>query len=360
MTQDLPARMLRLLSLLQMRRTWTGAELADRLDVTLRTVRRDIDRLRTLGYPVEGTTGTAGGYRLAAGADLPPLLLDDEEAVAIATALRTATSGVSGTAESAVRALAKLEQVLPARLRHQVAAIHAATTTVPWDQGPGADPSALAVLAAACRDHEIVTFTYASKSGGTTSRRVEPHSLVVAGTRWYLIAYDTTHTDWRTFRVDRLTEPAPTGHRVTPRELPATDPVAFLAARVAAAPTRYTLTVTVPTDAATVLERTQVLPERVRSTGAHTSTIELAADTARRIALQLFDLAPGPGSTFQGTPELAPHLNGFARLLQNVAGALTAGEPDETHRRRARRNPHPHRKGPLRSHGASPLACDVL
>ncbi|MEH6373823.1 transcriptional regulator [Streptomyces sp. KLMMK] len=331
MTQDLPARMLRLLSLLQMRRTWTGAELADRLDVTLRTVRRDIDRLRTLGYPVEGTTGTAGGYRLAAGADLPPLLLDDEEAVAIATALRTATSGVSGAAESAVRALAKLEQVLPARLRHQVAAIHAATATVPWDTGPGADPSALAVLAAACRDHEIVTFTYASKSGGTTPRRVEPHSLVVAGHRWYLIAYDTTHTDWRTFRVDRLTEPAPTGHRVTPRELPATDPLAFLAARIVATPARYTLSVTVPTDAATLLDRTQVLPERVRSVGAHTSTIELTADTPRRIALQLFDLAPEPGSTFQGNPELAQHLEEFAQLLQDAARALTASEPDEPH-----------------------------
>ncbi|MER7468118.1 YafY family protein [Streptomyces sp. NPDC097981] len=331
MTQDLPARMLRLLSLLQTRRAWTGGELADRLGVTLRTIRRDIDRLRELGYPVESTTGRTGGYRLAAGADLPPLLLDDEEAVAIATALRTATSGVSGIAESAVRALAKLEQVLPARLRHQVAAIHAATTTVPWDRGPGADPSALAVLAAACRDHEIVTFTYPSRSGGTAPRRVEPHSLVVAGTRWYLIAYDTDRTDWRTFRVDRLTYPVPTGHRVTPRELPATDPIAFLAARVAAAPARYTLSVTVPADAATVLDHTQVLPERVRSVGAHTSTIELAADAPRRIALQLFDLAPGPGSTFQGSPELAPHLKEFAQLLQDVARALTTSEPDEPH-----------------------------
>lgn len=331
MPQDLPARMLRLLSLLQTRRAWTGDELADRLGVTLRTIRRDIDRLRELGYPVESTTGRTGGYRLAAGADLPPLLLDDEEAVAIATALRTATSGVSGIAESAVRALAKLEQVLPARLRHQVAAIHAATATVPWDQGPGADPSALAVLAAACRDHEIVTFTYASRSGGRAPRRVEPHSLVVAGTRWYLIAYDTDHTDWRTFRVDRLTEPAPTGRRVTPRELPAIDPIAFLAARVAAAPARYTLSVTVPSDAATVLERIQVLPERVRSAGAHTSTIELAADAPCRIALQLFDLAPGPGRTFQGSPELAPYLEEFAQLLQDAARALTAGEPGEPH-----------------------------
>ncbi|KOU51845.1 helix-turn-helix transcriptional regulator, partial [Streptomyces sp. WM6378] len=302
MSQDLPARMLRLLSLLQTRRAWSGGELADRLGVTLRTVRRDIDRLRVLGYPVESTTGRTGGYRLAAGADLPPLLLDDEEAVAIATALRTATSGVSGIAESAVRALAKLEQVLPARLRHQVAAIHAATVPVPWDQGPGADPSALATLAAACRDHEIVTFTYASRSSGTTPRRVEPHSLVVAGSRWYLIAYDTQRTDWRTFRVDRLTEPAPTGRRVTPRELPAGDPVAFLAARVAAAPARYTLSVTVPAGAATVLQRTQILPERVRSVGARTSTVELAADAPRRIALQLFDLDPGPGSTFRGSP----------------------------------------------------------
>ncbi|MEI5098426.1 WYL domain-containing protein [Streptomyces sp. PmtG] len=332
MTQDLPARLLRLLSLLQTRRAWSGGELADRLGVTLRTVRRDIDRLRELGYPVQSTTGRTGGYRLAAGADLPPLLLDDEEAVAIATALRTATSGVSGIADSAVRALVKLEQVLPARLRHQVAAIHTATATVPWDTGPGAAPSALATLAAACRDHEILTFTYASRSGGMAPRRAEPHSLVVAGSRWYLIAYDTDHTDWRTFRVDRLTDPAPTGRRVTPRELPATDPVAFLAARIAAAPARYTLTVTVPADAPAVIERTQVLPARVRSVGGHASTIELAADDPRRIALQLFDLAPGPGSTFQGSPELAQHLQEFAQLLREVARALaTTDGPDEPH-----------------------------
>ncbi|MGW7079918.1 helix-turn-helix transcriptional regulator [Streptomyces sp. NPDC054866] len=168
---------------LQTRRTWTGDELADRLGVTLRTIRRDIDRLRTLGYPVEGTTGTAGGYRLAAGADLPPLLLDDDEAVAIAVPLRTAAAGVAGIEETAVRALAKPEQVLPIRLRHQVATIQAAASPlpVPWSTGPRADPSTLALLAAACRDHEVVTFTYRRGSGETGPRRVEPCALVAAG-----------------------------------------------------------------------------------------------------------------------------------------------------------------------------------
>ncbi|PSJ27113.1 DNA-binding transcriptional regulator, partial [Streptosporangium nondiastaticum] len=212
--------MLRLLSLLQTRRTLSGAEPADRLGVTLRTIRRDIDRLRELGYPVEGTTGTAGGYRLAPGTDLllpPPLLLDDEEAVAIAVALRTA-AGVAGIEETALRALAKLEQVLPHRLRHQVTAIQATTAPlpVPWSTGPRADPSTLAVLAAACRDHEILTFTYRTGSGETGQCRVEPHTLVAADPLWYLVAYDTEPGAWRLFRVDRLTGPAPTGHRTPP------------------------------------------------------------------------------------------------------------------------------------------------
>ncbi|MEU5304291.1 transcriptional regulator [Streptomyces noursei] len=321
MTQDLPARMLRLLSLLQMRRNWTGADLAERLGVTLRTIRRDIDRLRDLGYPVHGTTGKAGGYRLAAGTDLPPLLLDDEEAVAIAAALRTATSGVRGIEESAVRALAKLEQVLPARLRHHVAALHTATVPVPWAGGPQADPSTLATLAAACRDHEVVTFTYASKSDAAVGRRrAEPHGLVVAGDRWYLVAYDTDRADWRTFRVDRLTDPAPTGRRVTPRPLPAANAAAFLAARIAAAPAPYTLTATVPLDAETLRARPGTLPDRVRPVDEHTSTLDLTADDPRHLAAQLFHL--DPGSTVNGPAELAPHLEELGQLLLRTARAL--------------------------------------
>ncbi|MGW6526666.1 helix-turn-helix transcriptional regulator [Streptomyces venezuelae] len=329
MTQDLPARMLRLLSLLQTRRTWTGDELADRLGVTLRTIRRDIDRLRTLGYPVEGTTGTSGGYRLAAGADLPPLLLDDDEAVAIAVALRTAAAGVAGIEETAVRALAKLEQVLPIRLRHQVATIQATASPlpVPWSTGPTADPSTLALLAAACRDHEIVTFTYRRGSGETGPRRVEPHALVAADPVWYLVAYDTDHDEWRLFRVDRLTDPAPTGHRVTPRELPAPDAAAYVAERLAAAPARYAFHATVPADADTVRARTWSLPGRVHPVDDHTSTLDLAADNPQHVAEQLLGIDLGPDDTIHGTPELAPHLEKAAQRLLRVARALT--RPDE-------------------------------
>ncbi|MFI6769604.1 helix-turn-helix transcriptional regulator [Streptomyces sp. NPDC050355] len=325
MTQDLPARMLRLLSLLQTRRTWSGAELAERLGVTLRTIRRDIDRLRDLGYPVEGTTGQAGGYRLAAGADLPPLLLDDEEAVAIAVALRTAASGVAGIEETAVRALAKLEQVLPVRLRHQVATIQATTAPLPlpWSTGPTADPSTLATLAAACRDHELVAFTYETGSGEIGQRRVEPHALVAADPVWYLVAYDTEHEQWRLFRVDRITDPAPTGRRVTPRELPAPDAAAYVAERLAAAPARYTFHASVPADADTVRARTYSLPGRVRPVDDHTSTLDLAANNPRRIAEQLLTIDLGPDDTIHGTPELAPYLEQLGRRLLRAAGALT-------------------------------------
>ncbi|MCC3771282.1 YafY family protein, partial [Streptomyces sp. UNOC14_S4] len=194
MTTDMPARMLRLLALLQTRREWPGMELADRLGVTTRTLRRDIERLRELGYPVDGTTGRAGGYRLAAGTAMPPLLLDDDEAIAIAVALRTATTNISGIEETALRALAKLEQVLPARLRTQVAALqHATTAPVTYGSATRTpvDPATLALLANACRDHEIVTFDYTTRHGTPSSRRTEPHSLVPAAGRWYLIAYDT-------------------------------------------------------------------------------------------------------------------------------------------------------------------------
>ncbi|GAA2466911.1 helix-turn-helix transcriptional regulator [Streptomyces mauvecolor] len=162
--------------------------------------------MRTLGCPVQGTTGQAGGCKLAAGTDLPPILLDDEEAVAIAVALHTATSGVAGIEETVVRALAKLEQALRVRLRRQVTAIQstAAPLPVPWSTGPTGDPSTLATLAAACREHETLTFTYRRGSGKTGRRRVEPHTLVAADPiwnliayDWNLIAYDTEHAEWR-------------------------------------------------------------------------------------------------------------------------------------------------------------------
>ncbi|MDO0931936.1 YafY family protein [Streptomyces sp. DG2A-72] len=224
------ARLLRLLSLLQAHREWSGADLAERLGVTPRTVRRDVDRLRELGYPVNASPGTGGGYQLGAGAELPPLLLDDDEAVAVAVGLRTAAGqGIEGIGETSVRALAKLEQVLPSRLRRRVGALNA--FTVPMLRGPqpsAVDPAVLTELANLCRDAERLRFEYRTHEGAVTRRTVEPHRLVCTERRWYLVAWDLDRDDWRTFRVDRITPKPPHGPRFTPRKPPADDLAAYV------------------------------------------------------------------------------------------------------------------------------------
>ncbi|MFE5216890.1 MULTISPECIES: helix-turn-helix transcriptional regulator [Streptomyces] len=225
------ARLLRLLSLLQAHREWSGPELAERLGVTARTVRRDVDRLRELGYPVNASPGTGGGYQLGAGAELPPLLLDDDEAVAVAVGLRTAAGqGIEGIGETSVRALAKLEQVLPNRLRRRVGALNA--FTVPMLRGgpplTPVDPGLLTELAHLCRDAERLRFDYESHEGTASRRTVEPHRLVCTERRWYLVAWDVDRADWRTFRVDRITTRPPHGPRFTPREPPAEDLAAYV------------------------------------------------------------------------------------------------------------------------------------
>ena len=232
-------RLLKLLSLLQSRRTWTGAELAERLEVGRRTVRRDVDRLRRLGYPVHAAPGVAGGYQLGPGAELPPLLLDDEEAVAVAIALRTAAGGtVAGIEETSLRALAKLEQLLPSRLRRRMNALQTYTVSL-TAQGGTVAPDVLALIAAACRDHESLRFRYRSHERTTTRRRVEPHRLVHLGRRWYLVGWDVDRVDWRTFRVDRIEPRISTDRRFTPRRLPERDVGAYVAASVSAARDRY-------------------------------------------------------------------------------------------------------------------------
>lgn len=214
------ARLLKLLSLLQAHREWTGPDLADRLEVDVRTVRRDVSKLRTLGYPVNAAPGVAGGYQLAAGAHMPPLLLDDEEAVAVAMGLRTAAGGsISGIEESSVRALAKLEQVLPSRLRHRVNTLQSVTVSTARNGNP-VDAGHLTDIATTIRNKERLRFDYLSHDGSHSIRDVEPHRIVHNGWRWYLMAYDTERRDWRTFRVDRLTPKIPTGPRFTPREIP--------------------------------------------------------------------------------------------------------------------------------------------
>ncbi|MHA7304085.1 helix-turn-helix transcriptional regulator [Arthrobacter sp. TMN-49] len=217
---DTSVRLLRLLSLLQVQRDWSGADLAGRLEVTTRTVRNDIERLRILGYEVHSCTGITGGYRLAPGSTLPPLLLDDEEAVAVAVGLATAASGsVAGLEETSLRAMAKLEQTLPTRLRHRVDALRLATVSA-TGRGPTVEARILTVIAGTCRDHQQLSFDYLGRDSTVSKRRVEPHRLVYTGRRWYLLAWDRDREDWRTFRADRISEPLPTGPRFTPREPP--------------------------------------------------------------------------------------------------------------------------------------------
>ncbi len=212
------ARLLKLLSLLQTPRDWSGTTLADELGVGVRTVRRDVDKLRNLGYPVEAVPGVAG-YRLGAGASLPPLLLDDEEAVAVAIGLRgSAAGGVAGLEESSVRALTKLEQVLPSRLRHRVRLLQ--SVAVPAALGAVVDPEVLLAVAAVCRDHQRLRFDYQAHDGTASVRTTEPHRLVHTGRRWYLTAWDLDRGDWRTYRLDRMGLRIPVGPRFVPREVP--------------------------------------------------------------------------------------------------------------------------------------------
>ena len=248
---DTAARLLRLLSLLHSRPQWDGAELAARLDVTPRTVRRDVTRLRSLGYPIDAEAGIGGGYRLGPGGRLPPLLLEDEEAVAIAVGLRVATTTtVSGVEEAAISALAKLHQVLPTRLQEQVAAIGAHTTQLPQGELPQVDGEVLVTLAAGCRHVEGIRFRYRTHDGSESERSVEPLQIVHTGRRWYLVARDRDRQAWRTFRVDRISEPVLTGSRYRFEDPP--DPVALVAEGTGLAPWDIVARVRVQADSATV------------------------------------------------------------------------------------------------------------
>lgn len=218
--RETATRLLRLLALLQTRSDWTGPQLAERLEVTTRTIRNDVNRLRRLGYPVHAAPGVAGGYRLGAGTSLPPLLLDDDEAVAVAVGLRMAASGgVAGNEEASLGALAKLEQVLPSRLRHRVGALHGATLSLPGG-GPAVDAEVLSTIAAVVRARERLRFDYEAAAGGTRLRTVEPQRLVHTRGRWYLVAWDPERDDWLTFRVDRIRPRAHHGPRFQRREDP--------------------------------------------------------------------------------------------------------------------------------------------
>jgi predicted DNA-binding transcriptional regulator YafY len=309
------ARLLRLLSLLQARREWTGPELADRLAVSTRTVRNDVGRLRTLGYPVHATRGSAGGYRLSPGATLPPLILDDEEAVAVTIGLRTAAGAtITGVEETSLRALAKLEQVLPSRLRRKVNALQTYTTPVPPDSpGPRVSADTLSSIAAACRDQEHLRFDYSRHDGSQSQRRVEPYRLVTWGRRWYLVAFDTDRGDWRTFRADRITPRPPAGPRFTPRELPG-DVIDHVKRGVSSAAWRYRARITVHAPAAQITGRINPAVGTVEHVDDRTCILDTGADTIEVLAVYLGLL----GADFSVTdpPELVEYVRMLSRRYQ--------------------------------------------
>jgi predicted DNA-binding transcriptional regulator YafY len=316
---DASSRLLDLLSLLQARRDWPGAELAARLEVTVRTIRRDVGRLRALGYPVESLTGPAGGYRLRAGTAMPPLLLDEEEAIAIAVGLSTAArASVTGIEETSIRALVKLEQVLPTHLRRRVAALGSATVAAPA-AGPTVDPQYLTTIAAACRDAECLRFEYRSRDGTATRREVEPHSLVNLGRRWYLVGWDRRRDDWRTFRVDRLSRPAGTGLRFMARRLPARDAAAYVEQSIAGAWSRYEARVTVHASADEIAARLPYFAGAVEPIDEHSCEFRASDDDIEWLALRIAML--GVDVDVHEPPELVAQLKVLAGRLRRAAAA---------------------------------------
>jgi predicted DNA-binding transcriptional regulator YafY len=319
MSETTSSRLLALLSLLQGRRDWPGTELADRLKISGRTVRRDVERLRRLGYPVESLTGPAGGYRLRAGSAMPPLLLDDEEATAIAVGLRTAAgASVAGIEEAAVRALVKLEQILPARVRRRVTALGSATQTLPVS-GPTVDPAHLTVIAAACRDLECLRFGYTRRDGTESRRQVEPHSLVNRGRRWYLVAWDRGREDWRTFRLDRLERPVSTGARFAPRSLPAKDAAAYVEQSISAAPTRFEARVTLRAPAEEISGRMPPHAGTLEPIDAGSCEYRTGDDNLSWLALRIAML--GVEFEVHEPPELAEQVRLLGARLGRAAGS---------------------------------------
>jgi predicted DNA-binding transcriptional regulator YafY len=306
-------RLLRLLSLLQTPRDWTGGELAARLEVSPRTVRNDIERLRALGYPVHATRGSVGGYRLEAGASMPPLLLDDEEAVAVALGLRTATAGaVTGIEESSLRALAKLEQVLPPRLRRQVSTLQGVTQSVIRRRpgAPAVHPAMLTELARLARERFALRFDYSDRRQEASQRRVEPYRIVNAGARWYLIAWDMDRADWRTFRIDRIRPGMSAGARFTPRQLTDAEVEALIARGVPPEARRHQARVVVQLPAGQLAERFGPWVGRIEPLDETSCLLTTGAERVEDLAAWLGFL----GADFQVTepPELLKQLRVLA------------------------------------------------
>lgn len=309
------SRLLRLIALLQSRRYWSGQELSERLEIDRRTLRRDVERLRELGYPVQASAGVGGGYQLGAGADLPPVLMDDEEAVAVAVALRAAAGSIGGIEETALRLLAKLDQLLPARLRRRASALHAVTISLRSPE-PMADAELLARSAAACRDQECLQFGYRDRGGGVTQRRVEPMRLANAGRRWYLVAWDLQRADWRTFRSDRMSGPLVAGPRFTPRH-PPEDLATYVRRAITIAPYRYQLRLRLPEPLQEMAQRIPSWAGLLEAESAQSCILSIGGDCLESLAAQLF-FAEGEFELVE-EPAFLPELRAtLARLQQRL------------------------------------------
>jgi predicted DNA-binding transcriptional regulator YafY len=310
---DTTSRALRLLSLLQSRRVWTGPELMSRLDVSERTLRRDIDRLRELGYEVGSISGPSGGYQLHAGADIPPLLLDDDEAMAIAVSLLTAAGGtIEGLEETSVRALTKLEHVLPPRIRRRIATLQ--TAVVPLVRAwVTVDSEVLTAVAQACRDHERLRFEYQRRDGEQTERHVEPHQLVSINQRWYLLAYDRDREDWRTFRLDRVKDPWGTRIGFDPRPIPGGSAAEYVERSLRSMPMRYQVVATVHAPASEIESKFRHGEAEVEPLGDDSCTVRLQGDALEWLAFTLIWL--GAGFTIDQPPELIDYVGNLSHRL---------------------------------------------
>jgi predicted DNA-binding transcriptional regulator YafY len=319
---DTSARLLKLLSLLQTPREWPGPELADRLGVSTRTIRNDVDRLRNLGYPVDATRGAEGGYKLGSGAIMPPLLLDDEEAVAIAVSLRTAAGGaITGIEETSLRALSKLQQVLPKRLSRRVDAVQGYTVQVSYGGSANqVDSELLTMVAAACRDQERVRFAYLDHQGTASRRAVEPNRLVNWGRRWYLVGWDVDRTDWRTFRMDRIENATGVGLRFAAREVPGGDAAAFVRQGARAARQPFVARLRVSAPAQVIGEILGSFAESVEVVDAGTCVVTIGGESPQRLA-PWFGLLQADFEVLD-SPELVAEL---ARLAERYARAAEKG-----------------------------------
>jgi predicted DNA-binding transcriptional regulator YafY len=332
------ARLLRLLGLLQRRPEWTGAELAARLDVGVRTLRRDAERLRSLGYPVESTPGPGGGYRLGVGSELPPLLLDDEEAMAVAVVLGvSAGAAIPGIERAALATLSRIDRLLPPRLRAQLGSLRA--TTVALMSPPTViPPEHLVLLAGACDACQRAVFHYRTRQGVERERRVEPHRLVATDRRWYLVAHDLDRDDWRTFRVDRMSDIRVTGHGFQPRQLD--DAARLVAESIAVAPYLVKATIRVATSAAVLTRRVPADIGIVKPDGPDASVLTLGADDLEWIAGRLV----GYGFDFEvvDPPELRQYLAELGtRLVSAHAPVQVPGAPRSGGRRGGGPSQHP-------------------